>query len=669
MNARRFTAAIAVLTLAACGGGGGGGGGTLPAPAQTLAPNTKMQNVTISLVVPVNSGTSAARRPAYISASAQGAGIVVTQGSTTVNATLDLSSGSSACSGSGSARTCTTNVTVPTGTDVFTVTIYNQAPVNNAIPSGAAILGIGTSGVNVIAGSTTSVPVFVGGEIAHLGATLPSGSLPANGQPQNAVLVIAPTDFGNNAITAGTNDPYANPITVALTESGGSGNATLSLNGGAASTSVLLTKSTDSVTLNYNGGGAPGYSFTVTLSASGVSTQSTTIAPLIADVNGNALTSVSLNGNAVGALQLEFGEAGSARTYTASLTGCTNIATVGAVSGSGGSATLPVTGGSASSAGGCTLTITDSGNIALALPVTNTPVSGGVGVNGTAITELPGFTHPYGITSGPDGNIYFTDSGTVEVLEPNNNVLLAQYVPSGNLFDITTGSDGALWITNQSIGGVDRVTTSGVIADYPLAGTPVGIAADPIDGTLLVANASGVWQVTVGGTNTPLSMTPIGTPSEIAFVPGGTSGFAWFTETTHIGEYNIGSSSLSEVAVPGGNSAKYLAYGADGNVWFTASGGATPFIGWINPSSPSTINQIALGATAQPLGITAGADNAMWFVDAGTNSVGEVSLSSHTVTLFAIPTSAAGPQEIVKGADGRLWFTENSAGKIGQVIP
>jgi virginiamycin B lyase len=59
----------------------------------------------------------------------------------------------------------------------------------------------------------------------------------------------------------------------------------------------------------------------------------------------------------------------------------------------------------------------------------------------------------------------------------------------------------------------------------------------------------------------------------------------------------------------------------------------------------------------------------MWFVDAGTNSVGEVSLSSHTVTLFAIPTSAAGPQEIVKGADGRLWFTENSAGKIGQVIP
>ena len=108
--------------------------------------------------------------------------------------------------------------------------------------------------------------------------------MPANGHAQSAVLVIAPTDFGNNPITAGTNDPYANPITVALTEMGGSGNASLSLNGGAASSSVQVTKSTDSVTLNYNGAGAPGYSFTVTLSASGVSSQSSTIAPLIAAI-------------------------------------------------------------------------------------------------------------------------------------------------------------------------------------------------------------------------------------------------------------------------------------------------------------------------------------------------------------------------------------------------
>jgi virginiamycin B lyase len=658
-----------LVALAACGGGGS----VTPSAPQSNpgSPNTKMQSVSISLIVPVNTGTSGTHRPAYISASALGAGIVATQGATTVNATVDLSSGSSACTGSGSSRTCTTSVTVPTGSDVFTVTIYNQAPVNNTIPAGAAILGIGTSTVNVIAGSTTSVSVFVGGEIAHFGATIPSGSLPANGQPQSAVLVIAPTDFGDNPITAGTNDPYANPITVTVTESGGSGYASLSLNGGAASSSVQVTESSDSVTLNYSGAGPPGYSFTVGLSASGVSTQSSTIAPLIASVNGTAVTSVSLNGSAVGALQLGLGEAGSSRTYTASLTTCTNIATIGAVSGSGASATLPVTGGSTASASGCTLTITDSGNVALALPVTNTPVSGGVGVNGTSITEMTGFTNPYGITSGPDGNIYVTDSGSVFAIQPGNPVP-TQYVVSGGLFDITTGSDGALWVTNQAPGGVARVTTTGIIAQYAFGDTPQGIAADPLDGTLLVADpsASSVWQVTVGGTATLLPMAPSGPPSEIVFVPGGSNGFAWFTETGSIGEYNIGSATLThQVTVPGGNTAKYIAYGADGNVWFTASGGATPFIGWINPSNPTVVNQIALGATAQPRGITAGADNAMWFVDAGTNSIGEVSLTSHTVTLFAIPTAAAGPQEITTGADGRLWFTENAVGKIGEVVP
>ena len=396
MSARRLAPLLA-LALAACGGGGGGGGpAPIPSGAESRADadadaKHRHAKVAITLVVPVNSGTTGVKHRAYISASAMGAGIVVTQGSTTVNATLDLSPSSSACTGSGSSRTCTTTVTVPFGNDMFAVTVYNQAPVNNAIPGGAAILGVGTSSVNVVAGSTTSVQVFIGGQIAHFGAALPAGAMPANGHAQSAVLVIAPTDFGNNAITAGTNDPYTNPITVSLTETGGSGNASLSLNGGAASNSVQVTKSTDSVTVNYDGAGAPGYTFTIALSASGVSSQSSTVAPLIADLNGTTVTALSLNGSAVGAVQLGFGEAGSSSTYTATLSGCTSIATKGTISGSGASATLPVTGGGNPSASGCTLTITDSGSVALVLPVTNTPVLHSVTINGTTITEFTGY--------------------------------------------------------------------------------------------------------------------------------------------------------------------------------------------------------------------------------------------------------------------------------------
>jgi len=239
---------------------------------------------------------------------------------------------------------------------------------------------------------------------------------------------------------------------------------------------------------------------------------------------------------------------------------------------------------------------------------------------------------------------------------------------------VTTGSDGALWIADQSNEGTDRVTTSGVITAYPFTGTPQGITADPYDGTLLIADntSGGIWQLTVGGSYTILPASPSGTPSEVVWVPVGTSsGFAWVAETNYIGAYNIGGATFNETAVPGSNSSNGIAYGKDGNVWFTASGGPSPFVGVINPTTgaPYSITQIALAPSAVPFGITAGADNAMWYVDRGTNSIGEITLSGHTVTTYPIPTANALPQEIVTGPDGSLWFTENGTGKLGHLIP
>ena len=104
-----------------------------------------------------------------------GAGIVVTQGSTAVNATLDLSPSLERVHGQRQFAHVHDNRYRADRHRSFAVTVYNQAPVNNAIPSGAAILGVGTSSVNVVAGSTTSVQVFIGGQIAHFGAALPVG--------------------------------------------------------------------------------------------------------------------------------------------------------------------------------------------------------------------------------------------------------------------------------------------------------------------------------------------------------------------------------------------------------------------------------------------------------------------------------------------------------------
>lgn len=667
MNVRSMLALGIALLVAGCGGGGGGGA-TVPSPQQSGG-NAATQRVPISLVIPQNGSTSGNKHRAYISASALGAAIVVTQGSITVNATLDLSSGSSACTGTGSARTCTATVTVPVGTDSFTVTLYNESPAGNAIPSNAQILGIGTSTVTVSA-STTGVSVYVGGEIAGFGATIPSGSLPANGDAQSAIIAIAPTDFGDNPIVAGQNDPYANPITVSITETGGSGHATLSLNGGTPATSVLVQHSNDSVTLHYDGGGSPGYAFTISLSATGVSTQNATIAPLIAGIAGTGVTSLQLNGTVTNET-LAVGIAGASATYTATPGGtCTNVATFGAVSGSGASATLAVHGGSAASASGCTLTVAANG-VNLVLPVVNTPVGASVDIHGTVIQEYGGYEEPSGITKGPDGNIWFTDFEAQDVDAFNPATLQNQYEYSTGqqLYGITTGSDGALWAADQSNGGVYRVTTAGVQDGYPFTGTPEGIAPGP-NGLMLIADntSGGIWTLDAGGQFTILPFSPSGIPSSVVWVPGGTLGDAWFAEGAYIGDFSLSNNTLNtEIATPDGGTASYIAYGPDGNLWVTVDGGTSPGVVIVNPSNDATTVIPIAGSSAN--GIVAGADGAMWICDAGNNSIDEITIAGHTLTEYALAHAGSVPEQIAVGPDGSLWFTEFGNQSIGHLIP
>lgn len=667
---RQLCAALLALGLASCGGGGGG---TAAVPSAPGAGSAGSQRVAISLIVPANgSSTNGARRPAYISASALGAGIVVTQGSATVNAVLDLSAASGACQGSSGSRTCTTNVTVPIGTDAFTISIYNESPSGSSIPSGAKLLGIGTTTVDVIANQTTNIPVFIGGEVAGFGSTLPSGSVPANGTPQSVALVIAPTDFGDNPIVAGQNDPYANPITVAVTESGGTGHAGISLNGGAETNSVVLTQSNATLDILYDGGGSLGYSFTISLSASGVNTQSSIITPLIASVGGSTVTSLALSGSS-SSITLTVGEAGTTRTYTPAASGCSGIATIGSLSGSGADATLPLQGGATASASGCSLSITDSLSTVLTLPITNTTIAGTTTINGTQINEYGGYGNPYGITTGPDGNIWFSDQdeSTVFAFSPSTDAQVNAYPLSGeDLYDLTTGSDGAVWVTDQENGGADRITPAGIITQYPYSGLPQGIISGA-DSTLWIAeNASGdIWNLSLGGGFTAEPIDPSGSPSELTQTPDGN---IWFAETGYIGTYNPTTQTLNETTVPGGDNANYITTGPDGAVWFTASGSPS-YIGRIDPTSgpPYTVTQPeVLAGGSIPEGITAGADQAVWFVDQGLNDVGRISTQSgYASSAFALPTSGAGPLEITLGPDGSLWFTENAVGQIGHLIP
>lgn len=168
-------------------------------------------------------------------------------------------------------------MTAAAGTDDFTIATYDVAPSSAGFLNAAHQLGVATlTSISIVSGLTNTVNVALGGVVS---------SVHLSGQPSvygpaaaTFALTVSGLDVDGNTIVAGTNtvtngtasqtDTYANPITVSVTESGGSGHAKLSLNGGASQTAVTVTKSSDAVTFNYDGNATGTYFATVATSAS-----------------------------------------------------------------------------------------------------------------------------------------------------------------------------------------------------------------------------------------------------------------------------------------------------------------------------------------------------------------------------------------------------------------
>src|SRR4051794_33120736 len=105
------------------------------------------------------------------------------------------------------------------------------------------------------------------------------------------------------------------------------------------------------------------------------------------------------------------------------------------------------------------------------------PTAGGQAVtevttlSGPTITEYqyPAFS---GITSGPDGAIWFTESiqsnpkiGRIDV----GTTSLSEFsVPASTVNNIAPGPDGALWFTDEGKRQIGRITVGGGFSAYPV---------------------------------------------------------------------------------------------------------------------------------------------------------------------------------------------------------
>lgn len=104
-------------------------------------------------------------------------------------------------------------------------------------------------------------------------------------------------------------------------------------------------------------------------------------------------------------------------------------------------------------------------------------------------------SQPGGITLGPDGALWFTESATGKIGRITTAGVITEYtIPSATSPQpswITTGPDGALWFTENN-GNIGRVTTAGVISQYGIPGplsSVAGITTGP-DGEIWFAESS-----------------------------------------------------------------------------------------------------------------------------------------------------------------------------------
>src|SRR5665213_304756 len=257
------------------------------------------------------------------------------------------------------------------------------------------------------------------------------------------------------------------------------------------------------------------------------------------------------------------------------------------------------------------------------------------------ITEFPSSTvgrYPYGITRGPDGNLWYTEPRTNDF----GNRGVGRITPAGvvtefstvnNVFtsapaDITTGPDGNLWFTESDSDRISRITPGGSITSF--AG--LTFSAGP------------------------------------AFITKGPDGNLWFTEP--------GIGKIGRISTAGAVTEFTTGYagaitgGADGNVWFVEGipFGSNDKIGRITPAG--VITEFSSGVTDHLLaGMTLGPDGNMWFT--GINAIGRITPAGVVTEFPEIHGNPAGP--ITAGPDGNLWFTEEVGSSnpptIARIVP
>lgn len=272
---------------------------------------------------------------------------------------------------------------------------------------------------------------------------------------------------------------------------------------------------------------------------------------------------------------------------------------------------------------------------------------------------------PFAVTRGPDGNLWFTDQGSIGAIGTiDYSGSIKEFPIPGNSipWDITLGHDGKLWFADRGTGNVGSITTSGILKLYraPVGG---GITAGPQRSVWFIGG-NGIGRITPAGKITYFAL-----PDPAFEITHGSDGNLWFTTTSSpsiIGSMTP-SGVVTEYSVPNGIAIS-IASGPDGNLWALINNGSNPgAIERVTTTGSMTEFPLPGDLNGSYNRIVPGPGNTLAYTrNSGTPTdaqyVGQISTAGKIVE-HKYPTNDPFDSYlggVALGDDGNLWFTQTT---------
>jgi streptogramin lyase len=171
---------------------------------------------------------------------------------------------------------------------------------------------------------------------------------------------------------------------------------------------------------------------------------------------------------------------------------------------------------------------------------TTTPPGAGNNFVATACTGITPGSQAYAITSGPDGNLWFTEyvARRIGKFDATTNTATEFGPLQAPASSITAGPDGNVWFAETTLPAIGRITPLGVITEFTnglVAGQSIGGLTAGADGSVWFLTSgtggSGIGKIDpASGAITIYTTGLSGASPLLGGITGGPDGNVWFTD-------------------------------------------------------------------------------------------------------------------------------------------